>query len=112
MPLRMRRSSTRGMPRGLFGSIGLMTLHSPVATAQQIEFVQLALQLPMQTSRFTARHNGRTSPMRIFCRCGQLASGRGKQTTKRDKDTCGSQIFCLIALVLIGSIAGGLTLVA
>ena len=28
IPLRMRRSSTRGMPRGLFGSIGLMTLHS------------------------------------------------------------------------------------
>jgi len=28
MPLRMRRSSTRGMPRGLLGSIGLMTLHS------------------------------------------------------------------------------------
>jgi magnesium transporter len=28
MPLRTRRSSTRGMPRDLFGSIGLMTLHS------------------------------------------------------------------------------------
>jgi hypothetical protein len=28
MPLRTRRSSTRGMPRGLFGSIGLMTLQS------------------------------------------------------------------------------------
>src|SRR5215469_13505743 len=28
MPLRTRRSATRGMPRGLFGSIGLMTLHS------------------------------------------------------------------------------------
>jgi hypothetical protein len=28
MPLRTRRSSTRGMPCGLFGSIGLMTPHS------------------------------------------------------------------------------------
>jgi hypothetical protein len=28
MPLRMRRSSTRGTPRGLFVSICLMTLHS------------------------------------------------------------------------------------
>jgi hypothetical protein len=28
VPLRTRRSFTRGPPRGLFGSIGLMTLHS------------------------------------------------------------------------------------
>jgi hypothetical protein len=28
MPLRMRRSLTRGMPRGLFGSIGLMVAYS------------------------------------------------------------------------------------
>jgi hypothetical protein len=28
IPLRTRRSSTRGTPRGFFGSIDLMTLHS------------------------------------------------------------------------------------
>jgi hypothetical protein len=28
MPLRTRRASTRGMPRGLVGSIARMTLHS------------------------------------------------------------------------------------
>jgi hypothetical protein len=28
MPLRTRRSFTRGTPRGLFGSIGLMAVHS------------------------------------------------------------------------------------
>src|ERR1700687_3496998 len=38
MPLRIRRSSTRGMPRGLFGSIGLMTLHSqPLSSYRTFE---------------------------------------------------------------------------
>ena len=33
MPLRIRRSFTRGTPRGLFGNIGLMAAHSQSASS-------------------------------------------------------------------------------
>jgi hypothetical protein len=36
MPLRMRRSLTRGTPRGLFGSIGLMAVHSSESSGRVI----------------------------------------------------------------------------
>jgi hypothetical protein len=36
MPLRTRRSFTRGTPRGLFGSIGLIAIHSSSASSYRM----------------------------------------------------------------------------
>jgi hypothetical protein len=67
MPYRTRRSFTRGMPRGLFGSIGLMAVHSWIG-----EFV--AHDLSPRFWGLKSRSEG--WPQRLFSRGHSRLKGR------------------------------------
>src|SRR5262249_43966867 len=89
MPLRTRRSFTRGTPRGLFGNIGLMAAHSPSVSSQRM----------MRSFRFRGLNDVKAALLRhdaSFSRTDSVLSGnrrgdgsqaiedRGHQRIERD----------------------------